>query len=453
MPAETPAHAEVIRQRLAAIPAALSSWRGTLMELRDRGDLPARRHVDGVAGRAETIGHGGFVDFARRTAELTGVDPEGSGLVSAATDADAACGELASWIRSEILEHAADNDRSSIERYKMWFRYFNGVELEDPNALYEWGWGELKRIRARMWELAAQIAPEARTMTEVAAVLDADESRILHGTDELLAKLESFTKEAVAQLNGVHFDIDPRIQRCDARLAPEGSAAAAYYEGPSEDLSRPGTTWFPTMGETTFPWWRSASTWYHEAVPGHHLQVATSLIQSERLSRYQRLAGWTSGYGEGWALYAERLMDELGGFADPGDELGHLAGQALRAARVVVDLGMHLGLAAPSDIGVLGDLGDCAGRTWTPEMAVALLEEYALETHDYSVSEVDRYLSMPAQSTSYKVGEKVWLEVRADARQRLGERFDLKRFHAYALNIGPMGLDTFRSLVSAWDGQ
>jgi uncharacterized protein (DUF885 family) len=192
--------------------------------------------------------------------------------------------------------------------------------------------------------------------------------------------------------------------------------------------------------------------WFHEAVPGHHLQVATVTLLSDRLSRFHRLAGWTSGYGEGWALYAERLMDELGGYSDPGDELGHLSAQALRAARIVVDLGLHMGLSAPDDLGELGDLGDCSGLTWTAEMAVALLEEWALEPHDFAVSEVDRYLSMPAQATSYKVGERVWLEVREAARQRFGEQFDLKKFHAHSLALGPMGLDPLRAEMASWDG-
>jgi uncharacterized protein (DUF885 family) len=192
--------------------------------------------------------------------------------------------------------------------------------------------------------------------------------------------------------------------------------------------------------------------WYHEAVPGHHLQIATALLQAERLSRFHRLDGMISGYGEGWALYAERLMDELGGYADPGDEMGYLAAQALRAARIVIDLGLHLELAAPDDLGELGELGDCSGKTWDPEMAVALLEEWAIQPNDFATSEVDRYLSIPGQATSYKVGERVWLDVREAARGRFGEGFDLKRFHAHSLELGPMGLDPFRAEMANWDG-
>jgi uncharacterized protein (DUF885 family) len=238
----------------------------------------------------------------------------------------------------------------------------------------------------------------------------------------------------------VHFDIDDSIKFCDARIAPDGSAAAPYYMPPSEDLSRPGTTWFPTLGKDTFSWWHIASTWYHEAVPGHHLQVATVIIEKDRLSRYQRTEAWTSGYGEGWALYAERLMDELGGFNEPGIEMGYLAGQALRAARIVVDIGMHL------------QLKDQDGNVWNAESAFELLVNNALMDEDFARSEVDRYLGWPGQAISYKVGERYWMQAREDAKKRLGDKFSLKKFHSFALKLGPMGLDPFKREIENWDG-
>lgn len=380
------------------------------------------------------------------------VDPVVTGLTAAADDADAACAELAQWLSSTLAPLANEEDRCGIDRYRRWFRYWNGADL-DVEDLYAWGWQELRRINDRMWVLARQLAPDAITLAQVVAVLDADEERTIIGTDALLERLESFTKDTVESMDGVHFDIDARIRQCDVRLAPEGAAAAPYYIGPSEDLTRPGTTWFPTRGATRFTWWRYVSMWYHEAVPGHHLQVATALLQAERLSRFHRLDGMTSGYGEGWALYAERLMDELHGYADPGDEMGFLAAQALRAVRIVVDLGLHVGVAAPDDLGVLGELGDCSGKLWNAEMAVALLEEWAIQPNDFATSEVERYLSIPAQATSYKVGERVWLEVREAARERFGVQFDLKRFHAHSLELGPMGLDPFRTEMANWDGR
>jgi uncharacterized protein (DUF885 family) len=112
-----------------------------------------------------------------------------------------------------------------------------------------------------------------------------------------------------------------------------------------------------------------------------------------------------------------------------------------------------VGLAAPDDLGALGELGDCSGKLWDFAMAVALLEEWAIQPNDFATSEVERYLSIPAQATSYKVGERVWLEVREAARERFGEQFDLKRFHAHSLELGPMGLDPFQTEMANWDGR
>jgi len=445
---DRPEDVATIAARLREVRPALASWRDGLADIAAAGALPARRHVLGVADQAATYARGAYAGFAQGLAASGAARDE---LASAAADADAACGGLAAHLADEVAPTAVGAEACGAERYPRWLRYYNGADL-DLEELYAWGWEDLRRINERMWELAAQLAPGADRLADVAAALDADDARAIVGTEALLARLESFTQATVAALNGVHFDIDPRVRRCDARLAPEGSAAAPYYIAPSEDLTRPGTTWFPTLGRSRFPWWRSASTWYHEAVPGHHLQEATARLATDRLSRFQQSMAWTSGYGEGWALYAERLMEELGAFTDAGDELGYLEGQGLRAARIVVDLGLHLGYRAPEDLGELRGLGDCSSRPWTPQMAVALLEERAIQDHEFAVSEVDRYLAIPAQATSYKVGERVWLAAREDARGRLGDRFELKGFHAFALRLGPMGLDPFRAELARWEG-
>jgi uncharacterized protein (DUF885 family) len=450
-PAKTPEHAGRIRCRIAAVRGALDGWRGTLDEDSSNGLVPARRQTLGVAGQLDIYAAGAFDKIAERVAASCSVDIEDSGLATAAGDAGRACAEMAEWMRSVHAPRAAAADPVGVERYNRWAQFFNGAEL-DLEEIHQWGWEDLKRINARMWEIAGELAPSATTLLEVAETLDADESRAIYGSEALLERLKELTAGAVEMLDGKHFDIDERVRFCDARLAPEGSAAAAYYIGPSEDLSRPGTTWYPTLGHDRFPLWRDVSTWYHESVPGHHLQLATSILQRDRQTRFQRLEGFISGYGEGWALYAERLMEELGAFTDPGDELGYLSGQALRAARIVTDIGMHLQLPAPEDIGTLGKLGDVAGRVWDAEMAVALLEERALEPNDKATSEIDRYLGLPGQAISYKVGERVWLRCRDEARRRLGDAFDLKAWHAHALALGPLGLDPFAAEMAHFGG-
>ena len=360
---------------------------------------PRRRGPGGI------YAEGAFSAFAARLGDAPGLTTPRTTRTRPPGSSRRSSGDLAA--------RATEEDACGPERYSRWQRYYNGIAL-DLDELYAWGWADLRRINERMWELAGELAPGAIRLADVATTLDADDARAIFGTDALLERLESLTQATVAMLDGAHFDIDERIRRCDARLAPEGSSAAPYYIAPSEDLSRPGTTWFPTLGRTRFPWWRNVSTWYHESVPGHHLQDATFLLASDRLSRFQRTEAWTSGNGEGWALYAERLMEELGAFTDPAEELGYLAGQAVRAARIVVDLGLHLGFPAPEDLGSLGGFGDCSSRPWTPEMAVALLEERAILDHETAVSEVERYLAIPGQATSYKVGERVWLQARED---------------------------------------
>ena len=198
-------------------------------------------------------------------------------------------------------------------------------------------------------------------------------------------------------------------------IAPPGGAAAMYYTGPSEDFSRPGRTWYPTLGKTRFPLWGEVSICYHEGVPGHHLQIAQVRYLADSLSRFQRTLAGTSGHAEGWALYAERLMGELGYLDDPAYELGMLRAQAMRAVRVVVDIGMHLELAIPADERYH------PGETWTPELALPFVIERSRSSPPTSWrSEVDRYLGLPGQAISYKVGERVWLGARDAARARAG---------------------------------
>ncbi len=441
-----------VQSRMSDIPRSLGTWREAVLEVARRGELPAQRHVAAVADQALTHAQGSYDSFARRVCTEAGVDLDASGLARAAAVAQVALGELGTWLRDEIAPQATTEEASGRERYERWLSARAGVSL-DLDETYEWGVEELARINARMREVGERILPGASSLEEVRLHLDHDPARRIEGTDALLEKLLSFTAHTVEELDGKHFDIDERIKFCDARLAPAGSSAAAYYEGPSEDLSRPGTTWFPTMGETSFTWWDNASTWYHEAVPGHHLQVATAVLAVDRQSRFQRLAAWQSGYGEGWALYAERLMDELGYFSDPGDELGYLCGQALRAARVVVDLGLHLGYRVPRGFGPVGHFGDVTGEAWSAPLAIAVLEERALEGAVSAASEVERYLGWPSQAITYKVGERRWLDIRERAKSRLGNHYTNRAFHSYSLDLGCLGLDLFASEMDRWDGR
>jgi len=424
-----------VTKRLSGIKSAFDGWRLTIEEAAKDGKVNQKRQVLATAGQLDTFAKGGFTAVA----EKFNPAKDNSELLQAAKSAESACAELATWLREKYAPMSQPEDGVGETRYKLWARHFTGADLNIRES-YEWGVQELQRINDRMWVAAKKLYPDAATLREVADRLEKDPRYIVEGEDELIRRLKEFIEIAVERLDGKEFDIDPRIRNCDARLAPEGSASAAYYMGPSEDLSRPGTTWFPTMGRKTFGWWHIVSTWYHEAVPGHHLQIATSMVNADRLNRFQRNRVFVSGYSEGWALYAERLMDELGAFEDPGFEMGYLSAQGLRAARVVVDIGMHCGYK------------DFDGNVWNADSAFKILHERALLDDISARSEVDRYLGWPGQAISYKVGERFWMEARESAKVRLGSRFELKKFHAFALGLGPMGLDPFQREMALWDG-
>jgi uncharacterized protein (DUF885 family) len=202
--------------------------------------------------------------------------------------------------------------------------------------------------------------------------------------------------------------------------------------------------WAVPEGIEDFSTWREVTTVFHEGVPGHHLQIGQTAYRTEKLNRWQRLMCWVSGHGEGWALYAERLMDELGYLEDPGDRLGMLDAQAMRAARVVVDIGMHLQLEIAED----NPFGFHPGERWTPELGLEFMRGHCRMEDPVIVFEVNRYLGWPGQAPSYKVGERIWLQARADAQARLGDGFDLKSFHRSALDLGSLGLDPLQAALA-----
>jgi len=263
---------------------------------------------------------------------------------------------------------------------------------------------------------------EARQVLPGGSVLAAmrhldDSSEAVSGAEQIRQRLQRLMGEAIADLDGTHFDLADRLKTVEARIAPPGSAAAPYYTPPSQDFSRPGRTWLPTLGRTRFPVWNLISTWYHEGVPGHHLQLAQWTHLSRQLSLYQTTAGAVSACAEGWALYAERLMDELGYLSAPGARLGYLDAQMMRAIRVVVDIGMHLRLTIPADSPL------APGETWTPELALEFFAAHSGRERDFLESEIVRYLSGPGQAISYKLGERAWLAGRQAAPRRPRQRF------------------------------
>jgi uncharacterized protein (DUF885 family) len=303
------------------------------------------------------------------------------------------------------------------------------VDLEET---YAWGIGELERIIAAQETVAGEIRPGA-SVKEAKEILNSDPSRRLKGTDALKAWMQELSDRAVNDLAGVHFDIPDVMRTLECRIAPTDEGGI-YYTGPSDDFSRPGRMWWSVpAGEDTFTTWAETTTVFHEGVPGHHLQIATAVYRRELLNTWRRNVCWTSGHGEGWALYAEKLMEELGYLKDPGDHMGMLDMQRMRAARVVFDIGVHLELEMPKRWG---------SGTWTPEKGFDFLKANLDISEGQLQFEFARYLGWPGQAPSYKVGQRLWEQIRAELEARPG--FDLKAFHTKALNIGSVGLDTLR---------
>ena len=373
---------EVARARLAAVPSAINSIRVLLESGMAKQVTSARRQVQVCATQCETWGDpttGFFASLAKRgsVGSITaGLDITGGADVKAEITADvtaeaeaaaAAYRAMAGWLRETYAHEATVSDAVGEDRYALWSLTFNGAKL-DLHETYDWGWSELRWIERRMAELAERILPNS-TLAEAIAHIEADEQYAITGVDEFLRWNQNLIDTTIADMHGKHFDIDESIRRCEAMIAPPGGAAAMYHTAPSEDLTRPGRTWYPTLGKTRFPLWREVSICYHEGVPGHHLQLAQTRLQAKSLTRFQRLAGFTSGHGEGWALYAERLMQELGYLDDPVYELGWLSAQAMRAVRVIVDIGMHLELRIPTDERYH------PGEVWTPELALPFVIE------------------------------------------------------------------------------
>ena len=446
MPTDTDERWETIAQRLGEVPGALESACGSLTLGLQRGLPASRRQALGVAKTCRAIGGsagppavpGWFSQFVysygAKTPDLT------LRLTEAAIVADAAYARVADWLEQEYAPLADAADGVGVSRYRAMARYWMGSDI-DPMEAYDWGWQELDRITARALMVADLIKPGA-SLSQVTAYLNTQPEFQVRGTDNLRLWLQEFTDAAMKAVNQECFDIPDEIRECEAMIAPPGGAAAMYYTSPSEDFTRPGRTWYPTLGKEVFAIWPAVSTWYHESVPGHHLQIAYAMLQKDRLSRLQRVES-ISAHAEGWALYAERLMGELGFYSEPAYELGMLSGQALRAARVVVDIGLHLDLQLP-DHRLARDIDgvSAVGQRWNRDLAVSFLISHALQEADFAASEVDRYLGLPAQAISYKLGERAWLAARGAAQAAKGDSFDLRAWHMRALALGPVGLDT-----------
>jgi len=438
MPQDSVEAWENIASRMEKIGEAMDGYRQTLEVGRAEGFVTSQRQVNGCAEQCETwAGSGDSAPFFDSLVNALAASDVNDGALServedAAASATVVYGEMADYLRKSYLPDATPIDGVGRDRYALAARGYLGAEI-NPEETYDWGWEQLAWVMSEMTETAQKIKPGA-SIGEAVEILETDPARMIAGEDEFRQWMQDLQDRTIEEMDGVHFDILDPVRKIETLIAPPGGALAMYYTGPSEDFSRPGRTWYPTGGKTEFPIWREVSIAYHEGVPGHHFQIATNVAMTEDLSRFQRLLAGTSGHAEGWALYAERLMGELGYLENPDYYMGMLDAQALRSVRVIVDIGMHLGLEIPAH----SDFHP--GEVWNGELALEFMRERVHFPADFVNSEIDRYLGIPGQAISYKVGERVWLEARESAKGKAGAAFDLKKWHKRALKLGPMGL-------------
>ncbi|BDZ47011.1 DUF885 domain-containing protein [Naasia aerilata] len=436
MPTGTETAWEHVAQRLGNLPAALAGYTETLRRGVELGTVPAIRQVREVALQAK--GHAaadGFFFTLVGGAAVDGVpvtDTLRRDLEAGATAAAVAYGEFADFLERELAPRAPEQDAVGREIYALASRDFLGATI-DLDETYEWGQDELRRMVEEQEAIARDILPGA-TIPEVIAHLEQDPSRKLHGTDALQRWMQDLSDRAIEALGRTHFDIPAEVRTLECRIAPT-QTGGVYYTGPSDDFARPGRMWWSVpAGVTEFDTWHETTTVYHEGVPGHHLQIGIATYNKAQLNSWRRIAG-TSGHAEGWALYAERLMDSLGYLDEPADRFGMLDGQRLRAARVVVDIGVHLGKKHPD------------GGTWTGDQVFPFLRANSTWDDASLRFEGNRYLGWPGQAPAYKVGQRIWEQLRDEVQRREGADFSIKRFHRRALDVGGVGLDTLRAAI------
>lgn len=428
MPTDTEDDWAVFGRRLARIPERVSGYAEALRAAAASGHAPAARQVRRGIQQAGQIANL-FVDMV---ADAAPDDPALHAEIRRYSEHAAnAYASLTTVLRDEIGPHARDVDGCGRDAYAVMSRMFLGASV-DVDEAYDWGMELLKSIVAEQDEIAERLYPGA-TAGEALRRLDSEERYLIHGTDALQQWMQELSDRVVDALADKHFDIAPELRNLECRIAPT-QTGGIYYTGPSEDLSRPGRMWWSVPpGVHTFHTWQEMTTVFHEGVPGHHLQIGRAVVLGDELNRWRRLGCWVSGHGEGWALYAERLMAELGWLEDAGNRMGMLDAQRFRAARVVLDIGVHCGMTAPD------------GGVWDAKRAWTFLQTHSAMAEENLRFELDRYLGWPGQAPSYAIGQRIWQQLRDDS---LARGVSLKDFHSRALDLGGLPLDVLRSVLA-----
>jgi uncharacterized protein (DUF885 family) len=428
MPTESDEDWALIGRRMSKLPDRVAGYAEALRAATAAGRAPAARQVARGVDQAGGI-RKLFVDMVADAAPgNAALHAELRQRAAAAADA---YGTLAAVLRDEVAPHARREDAFGRDAYRRLSREFLGTSV-DLDETYDWGLRQLESIVAEQESIADRLYPGV-SVSETLRRLDDEARYLVHGVAALQAWMQDLSDRAVASLADKHFDIAPALRTLECRIAPT-QTGGIYYTGPSEDLTRPGRMWWSVPpGVDTFHTWQETTTVFHEGVPGHHLQVGRAVVSSDRLNRWRRMGCWVSGHGEGWALYAERLMADLGWLDDAGNRMGMLDAQRFRAARVVIDIGVHCGLTAPD------------GGVWDAERAWVFLQSHSAMAEENLRFELDRYLGWPGQAPSYAIGQRIWQQLRDEM---LGRGLSLREFHSRALDLGGLPLDVLRSALS-----
>ena len=338
-------------------------------------------------------------------------------------------------LETEILPAARPDDQPGLSHvpggaaaYRAMIRVHTTLDLE-PEAIHETGLREIARIDAEFVELGRRILGTSDLATTLEA-LRADPALRFSTAEEVFATAVASLARAQAA-TATWFGRLPQAP-CEVIRIPEHAEAhqtIAYYAWPAMDGSRPGRYYINLYEPTTRPRYEAEALAFHEAVPGHHLQIAIAQ-ELEGLPAFQRMLGSTA-FAEGWGLYTERLSQEMGLYSSDLDRFGVLSFDAWRAGRLVVDTGMH----------ALG---------WSRQQAIDYLKEHSALGENNIANEVDRYIVWPGQALAYKIGQLEILRLRADARERLGDRFDIRAFHDAVLGAGAVSLTTLGQMVETW---
>jgi uncharacterized protein (DUF885 family) len=417
---------------LSAVPAALADLRASLEATSAGGYTVPSRQSRVLAAQVRRWARGDDDRFGPVAARVPAARRGRSGAVRAAEEAArTATAGFASWLEEVHAARGADRDAVGRDLYTVTSQAFLGTRL-DLQETYEYGWDLLGRLTADGARLAARLGHD--TIAAAEEHLDRSSLQVPVG-EPLVRWAEDRLRAAAAVLDGTVLDVPGgRHTAVEVQLAAPGSGSIHYLPGDPSG-GRPGRVmWSVPHGAASVPVWREVSTVHHEGVPGHHLQHAVTAA-TPGLHPWQRHLCHVHGYAEGWAHYVEGRADDWGLLRDDAERLGVVLAQRWRAARVVVDLGLHLQLPVPAGNGFT------TATHWTPGSARDLLVSVTGMHPSTAAFEVDRYYGWPGQALAFSVGARLWDGARRRATAADPRSGTERAFHARALGLGPMGLD------------